>query len=150
MRIDQEKIVQLYKEAMTQVYSDEVLDHGQNPRNLGAIPNSNAFGIVFGPCGDTMAIWLEIDNNNNIKEIGFTTDGCLTSLAAGSMVTELARGKNTNEARQINQQEILKALGGLPEGSEHCALLAANTLKEAISDHMTPSTHPKRTLYKFA
>jgi nitrogen fixation NifU-like protein len=134
MIIDQEKLVQVYKEALKQIYSEVVLDHGQNPRNHGNIAKNNAFGIIFGPCGDTMSIWLYIENKV-IIDAGFTTDGCMTSLAAGSMVTELAKGKNINDALQISQQDVLEALDGLPKDSEHCALLAANTLKEAVKNY---------------
>lgn len=135
MNTDRGKIMDLYKETIKEIYSETVLDHGQNPRNLGISEKSNAFSIVFGPCGDTMAVWLYIENNN-ITDIGFTTDGCMTSLAAGSMVTELAKGKNIDDALQISQQDVLGALGGLPKESEHCALLAANTLKEAIKNYV--------------
>ena len=139
MKVDQEKYNQLYQEALKQIYSDVVLDYGQNPRNYGIMAKSNAFGIIFGPCGDTMAIWLCIENNM-IVDTSFTTDGCMTSLAAGSMVTELAKGKNTDDASQISQQDVLEALGGLPKDSEHCALLAANTLKEAIKNYSNQNT----------
>jgi len=135
LNTDRGKIMDLYKETIKEIYSETVLDHGQNPRNLGISEKSNAFSIVFGPCGDTMAVWLYIENNN-ITDIGFTTDGCMTSLAAGSMVTELAKGKNIDDALQISQQDVLGALGGLPKESEHCALLAANTLKEAIKNYV--------------
>ena len=135
MSTDQRRIIDLYEEAIKQIYSETVLNHGQNPRNLGISAKSNAFSIIFGPCGDTMAVWLYIENNK-ITDIGFTTDGCATSLAAGSMVTEMAKGKNIDDALQISQQDVLDALGGLPKESEHCALLAANTLKEAINNYM--------------
>ena len=130
----------LYGEAIKQIYSETVLDHGQNPKNLGIMAKNNAFSIIFGPCGDTMAVWLYIENNN-ITDIGFTTDGCMTSLAAGSMVTELAKGKKVDDAKQISQQDVLDALGGLPKENEHCALLAANTLKEAINNYSVSNTY---------
>jgi len=130
----------LYEEAIKQIYSETVLDHGRNPRNLGIMTKNNAFSIIFGPCGDTMAVWLYIENNN-ITDIGFTTDGCMTSLAAGSMVTELAKGKKVDDAKQISQQDVLDALGGLPKENEHCALLAANTLKEAINNYSVSNTY---------
>ena len=135
MSIEYEKHNQLYKQAIGQAYSDVVIEHGKNPRNLGITPKSNAFGIIFGPCGDMMAVWLNIENDK-ITDISFTTDGCMTSLVAGSMATELAMGKNINDALQISQKDILDALCGLPDGSEHCALLASNTLKEALNDYL--------------
>ena len=140
MSTDQGRIMDLYEEAIKQIYSETVLDHGRNPRNLGIMAKNNAFSIIFGPCGDTMAVWLYIENNN-ITDIGFTTDGCMTSLAAGSMVTELAKGKKVDDAKQISQQDVLDALGGLPKENEHCALLAANTLKEAINNYSVSNTY---------
>jgi nitrogen fixation NifU-like protein len=135
LAIDWEKYQQLYETAIKQIYSEMVLDHGRNPRNLGDLGEANAFGIVAGPCGDTMAIWLKVEDGR-IAEISFTTDGCMTSLAAGSMATEMAKGKTLIDAQKISQQDVLDALGGLPEESEHCALLAANTLKEAINNYL--------------
>ena len=140
MNTDRGKIMDLYKETIKEIYSETVLDHGRNPRNLGIMAKNNAFSIIFGPCGDTMAVWLYIENNN-ITDIGFTTDGCMTSLAAGSMVTELAKGKNIDDALHIGQQDVLDALGGLPKESEHCALLAADTLKEAINNYSVSNTY---------
>ena len=133
MGMDLEKILET---AMKQVYSETMLDHGCNPRNLGDLEKTNAFGIICGPCGDTMAIWLKIEDNK-IAEISFTTDGCMTSLAAGSMTTEMAKGKTLIDAQQLSQQDILDALDGLPKGSEHCALLVVNTLREAITNYQS-------------
>ena len=134
MSVDWEKYQQLYEKAVKQLYSEIMLEHGRNPRNLGDLKEANAFGIVAGPCGDTMAIWLRVEDSR-IAEISFTTDGCITSLAAGSMATELARGKTLIDAQKLSQQDILDALGGLPKESEHCALLAVDTLKEAIRNY---------------
>lgn len=118
------------------VFSETVIDHCMNPRNVGEIDDADGFARVTGPCGDTMEIWLKI-NKNMISDIHFMTDGCGTSIASGSMVTDMAKGKNIREAHQINQEDVLTALGGLPEENEHCALLAANTLKEAIANYIT-------------
>ena len=133
MSLDWEKSL---KTAIKQIYSETLFEHGRKPRNLGDLRESNAFGIVTGPCGDTMAIWLKVEDKE-IAEISFTTDGCMTSLAAGSMTTEMAKGKTIIDAQQISQQDILDALGGLPQESEHCALLAVNTLREAIINYQT-------------
>ena len=135
MSTDREKTMDLYEEAIKQIYSETVLDHGRNPRNLEDLVDSNAFSVVTGPCNDTMVIWLKVEDEK-IAGISFTTDGCMTSLVAGSMITELAKGKSIDDALQISQQDVLGALGGLPKESEHCALLAANTLKEAINNYM--------------
>jgi nitrogen fixation NifU-like protein len=81
-----------------------------------------------------MQIWLKV-KDGNIDNATFMTDGCGTSVASGDMITELARGKSVDEARKIDQKEVLDALGGLPEESEHCALLAELTLKEALDNY---------------
>lgn len=130
-----EEFEALIKAKMRETYSEAAIEHGMNPRNVGEIDDANGFGRITGPCGDTMSIWLKIDGDV-ILDAGFTTDGCGTSLASGSMVTELAKGKILSEAQKISQQDVLDALGGLPEEGEHCALLAANTLKEAIGDYL--------------
>ena len=130
-----EKYRELYETAMRQTYSDTVLDLVRYPRNLGDLEEANAFGIITGPCGDTMAIWLKVEDDK-ICEASFTTDGCMTSLAAGSMVTELVKGKTLADAQQISQEDVLTVLDGLPKESKHCALLAANTLKEAVRDYL--------------
>ena len=118
------------------VYSEAAIEHGMNPRNIGEIENADGFARITGPCGDTMSIWLKIDNGK-ILDARFLTDGCGTSRASGSMATEMAKGKNLAEAQKISQQDVLDGLGGLPEESEHCALLAANNLKEAIQNYRT-------------
>ena len=141
MNVDWEKYLQLYETAMKQIYSETLLDHGRNPRNLGDLEKANAFGIVSGTCGDTIEMWLKVEDNK-IAEISFTTDGCMTSLAAGSMATEMAKGKTLIEAQKLSQQDVLDALGGLPKDSEHCALLAVDTLKEAIRNYQSMKKSP--------
>ena len=128
-------------------YTETVIDHAQNPRNVGRIPNADGLAIVTGPCGDTMDIWLKV-KDNTIKEITFWTDGCGTSIAAGSMVTEMAKGKSIIQASKIRQQDVLDALGGLPEDSVHCALLAANTLNAAIKDYLAYKNEPWKRAYR--
>ena len=129
------------------IYSETVLDHAQHPRNLGEIPSADGYGTVTGPCGDTMEIFLRV-NGDRIMNAGFWTDGCGTSVASGSMVTELAKGKSLAEARRITPKVVLESLGGLPEESEHCALLAASTLHEAIKDYMTLKKEPWKKGYR--
>jgi nitrogen fixation NifU-like protein len=94
-------------------YTETVIDHAQNPRNVVRIPNAVGSASVTGPCGDTMDIWLKV-SEGKIKEAKFWTDGCGTSIAAGSMVTEIAKGKSVVGASRIRQQDVLDALGGLP------------------------------------
>ena len=111
-------------------YSAVAIDHARNPRNLGPLTGYNAHARVTGPCGDTMEFWLQI-GNGRILRANFTTDGCGSSRACGSMVTELATAKTVEEACRIHQKDVLHALGGFPEETQHCALLAANTLQAA-------------------
>jgi len=124
------------KVEMRKTYSETVVDHALNPRNMGDIASADSSGRITGPCGDTMDIWLRV-KNDIINEATFTTDGCGTTVAAGSMVTEMAKGKSISQALEISQQSVLDVLGGLPEESQHCALLAVNTLKEAVKDYLT-------------
>jgi nitrogen fixation NifU-like protein len=142
-----EKFEELIKAEMRKVYSEMAIEHSMNPRNVGDMEDADGFAKVIGSCGDTMEIWLKV-KNGTIASASFLTDGCGTSIASGSMVTELAMGRNVDEARKISQQDVLGALGGLPEESEHCALLAADTLKEAIKDYLTMEREPWKRAYR--
>ena len=142
-----DKFQELVRAEMRKVYSETVIDHSMNPRNVGNIENADGFASVTGPCGDTMEIWLRV-NNNSITKAAFMTDGCGTTMAAGSMVTEMAKGKSISQVQKVSQQEVLSALGGLPEESEHCALLAANTLREAVKDYLAFKAEPWKRAYK--
>ncbi len=129
------------------IYSETVIDHAMAPRNLEAIQNADGFASERGPCGDTMEIWLRI-KSGCIARATFMTDGCGPSIASGSMVTEMATGKSTGEAHRITQRDVLDALGGLPEDSEHCALLAAKTLKAALKDYIATKQEPWKRTYR--
>ena len=129
------------------IYSETVIDHAMNPRNLGEMVDADGFARFTRPCGDTMEIWLKV-MDGIIIQATFYTDGCDTSIASGSMVTEIAKGKSIIKAQKIVQQDVLDALDGLPADSEHCALLAANTLKEAIKDFLTSKKEPWKRLYR--
>jgi len=129
------------------IYSETVIDHATKPRNLGIIDDCDGFARITGPCGDTMEVRLKV-NNNKINEIYFMTDGCGTSIASGSMMTEMAKEKSVTEAMRICQQDVLSFLGGLPEESEHCALLASNTLKAAIRDCLAMQKEPWKKAYR--
>ncbi len=142
-----EQFEELIKAEMRKVYSETAIDHSMNPRNVGDMKDADGFAKVTGPCGDTMEIWLKV-KNGTVANATFMTDGCGTSIAAGSIVTELAKGKSISEARRINQQDVLSALGGLPEESEHCALLAANTLRGAIRDYLAMKKEPWKRAYR--
>jgi nitrogen fixation NifU-like protein len=131
---------------MKKVYSEKTIDHFLNPRNLSEIPAPDGFGRVTGSCGDTMEICLKV-RDGRVTNASFWTDGCGTSIASGSMVTEMAKGRDVSEAQRISQHDVLAALGGLPEESEHCALLAADTLKEAIKDYLAFKNEPWKRAY---
>lgn len=114
-------------------YSAVAMDHARDPRNLGPLNLCNGHARVTGPCGDTMEFWLQI-RGGQIHRANFITDGCGSSVACGSIITELATGRTVEEASGIGQKGVLEALGGLPEEVQHCALLAANTLCAACED----------------
>jgi|WetSurMetagenome_2_1015567.scaffolds.fasta_scaffold456624_1 nitrogen fixation protein NifU and related proteins len=130
-----------------EIYSPTVIEHARNPRNMGEMSDADGFARINGPCGDTMEIWIRV-NNNAIVQSAFMTDGCGTSVASGSMVTEVARGKSVFEAQKISQNDVLAALGGLPESSQHCALLAATTLKAAVKDYLAVQKDPWKKAYR--
>ena len=132
---------------MKKVYTETVIDHAMNPRNAGGIAHADGFGRITGPCGDTMEIWLRI-NSGSIVDAAFSTDGCSTTVACGSMATETIKGKDIAQALAINQNDILKALGGLPEDNRHCALLAANAVKAAVQDYIAIRKEPWKKAYR--
>jgi len=137
----------LIEAKMRQVYSGEVIDHALHPRNLGDMKDADAFGRITGPCGDTMEIWLKVSGGVVIAA-SFATDGCAATISTGSMVTELVKGKTVGEVLSVSQQDILSALGGLPEGNQHCALLAADTLKKAAKDYLAFQREPWKRAYR--
>ena len=147
MSSDIDKLAEELQSMMWTGYSEAVVDHAQNPRNLGSIPNADGFASITGSCGDNMEIWLNV-NDGVISEVGFWTSGCGSSVVAGSMATELAKGKSLPAASKISQQDILNALGGLPEESEHCALLASNAVKEAIKNYLAFKKEPWKRVYR--
>ncbi|MFP3880202.1 MAG: iron-sulfur cluster assembly scaffold protein [Dehalococcoidia bacterium] len=132
---------------MRRVYSEQTIDHFLNPRNLGEMPAPDGFARVTGSCGDTMEIYLKV-RDGRVMNVSFWTDGCGPSIASGSMITEMAKQMNVTEAQRISQHDVLAALGGLPEESQHCALLAANTLKEAIKNYLTFKREPWKRAYQ--
>jgi len=145
--VSREKLEELLKQEMRKIYSETVIDHSMNPRNTGSPGNTDGYAKVTGPCGDTMEMWLKV-KDDIIRDASFMTDGCSTTIASGSMVTEMAKGRTVGEAQRISQRDILDALGGLPEDSEHCALLASNTLKEAIRDYLAMKKEPWKKVYR--
>jgi len=147
MHPEEEKESGKMKMDLWTVYTETVIDHAQNPRNLGQIPDADGSASVVGSCGDTMEICIRV-RNDKILNATFFTDGCGTTIAAGSMVTELAKGKNVSDAFKITQQDVLNALGGLPEESQHCALLASDTLRAAIRDYLAFKNQPWKRAYR--
>jgi len=137
----------LIEAKMREIYSGEVVDHALHPRNLGDMKDADAFGKITGPCGDTMEVWLKVSGGVVIAA-NFATDGCAATISTGSMVTELVKGKTVGEVLRISQQDILGALGGLPEGNRHCALLAADTLKKAAKDYLSFQKEPWKRAYR--
>ena len=129
------------------VYSERVIEHASNPKNVGEIDKADGRAVITGSCGDIMGIWLRV-RNETIQDIKFITEGCGTSIASGSMVTELAKGKSIGEGMKIDQEKVLDALGGLPEDSQHCAQLAASTLKAAILDYLAMKREPWKKPYR--
>jgi nitrogen fixation NifU-like protein len=128
-------------------YSEKVIQRWINPMQMGEIRDAQACGKVTGPCGDTVQIFLKIEKDR-IIDARFLTDGCMTTIAAGCMACELAIGKTCREAFKISQEVILEQLGGLPEESEHCGLLASNTLRAALSDYLDSKNEPWKRLYR--
>jgi nitrogen fixation NifU-like protein len=124
-------------------YSEQVIQRWINPRHMGEIRDPQACGQVMGPCGDTLKIALKMEGDR-IIDARFLTSGCMTTIAAGCMACELAIGKTCEEALTIGQELILEKLGGLPNESEHCALLASNTLRAALSDYLDKRDRPPK------
>jgi len=118
------------------VYSDKVLDHFRNPRNMGEIPDADGVGTVGNPvCGDLMTIYIKV-KDNRLADIKFKTFGCGAAIATSSMITELAKGKTLDEAMKITRGDVADNLGGLPPIKMHCSNLAADGLHAAIQDYL--------------
>jgi len=134
-------------EAMKKVYTETAIDHAMNPRNIGKIPNPDGFGSATSSCGETMEIRLKA-KDGKITDVAFWTDGCSTTAACGSIATEIIKGEDVAQAFATNQNDILEALGELPETNHHCALLAANAVKAAIQDYITMRKEPWKKAYR--
>jgi nitrogen fixation NifU-like protein len=117
------------------MYSDKVLDHFRNPRNVGELEDADGVGTVGNPvCGDLMTIYIKVEEDR-ISDIRFKTFGCGAAIATTSMTTELAKGKTLDEALKITREQVAEELGGLPPVKMHCSNLAADALHEAINDY---------------
>jgi nitrogen fixation protein NifU and related proteins len=122
------------------MYTDLVMEHFSNPRNVGEIEDADGVGQIGNPvCGDVMRITISVDDEDRIADIKFKTFGCGAAVATSSMVTELVMGKTLGEAAEISNKAVAEALGGLPANKMHCSNLAADALHLAIEDYLVRS-----------
>ena len=118
------------------LYSEKVMEHFKNPRNVGEINNPDGVGHVGNPvCGDIMELHIKV-KNNKIIDAKFKTFGCGAAIATSSMITEIVKGKTIDEALKISNETVIKALDGLPKVKRHCSVLAENALRLAIEDYL--------------
>lgn len=118
------------------MYSEKLMDYFQNPRNVGEIENASGVGTVGNTkCGDIMRIYLDIDENQVIRDAKFKTFGCGAAVATSSMATELVKGKTLQEALQITNKAVMEALDGLPPAKVHCSLLAEEAIHASLWDY---------------
>ncbi len=117
------------------MYSKKVMDHFENPRNVGEIEGANAVGQVGNAkCGDIMKIYMDIENDT-IKDVKFKTFGCGAAIATSSMATEMVKGKTVKEALELTNKAVMEALDGLPPEKVHCSVLAEEAIHSAIDDY---------------
>lgn len=118
------------------MYSEKVMDHFSNPRNVGEIENASGVGTVGNAkCGDIMKMYLDIDENEIIQDVKFKTFGCGAAIATSSMATELVKGKSVTEALKVTNKAVMEALDGLPPVKVHCSLLAEEAIHAALWDY---------------
>ena len=118
------------------MYSEKVMDHFSNPRNMGEIEDASGVGTVGNAkCGDIMRIYLDIDENHVIRDCKFNTFGCGAAVATSSMATELVKGKTIEQAMEVTNQAVMEALDGLPPVKVHCSLLAEEAIHAALWDY---------------
>ena len=121
---------------MVDGYSEKVMEHFRNPRNVGEMENPDGIGHVGNPvCGDIMELYIKV-KDNTIVDAKFKTFGCGAAIATSSMVTELVKGKTVDEALKVSNRAVAEALGGLPPIKMHCSVLAEEALKSAIDDYL--------------
>ena len=128
------------------LYSEKVMDHFRNPRNVGSIENADGVGEVGNAkCGDIMTMYLKIDDDV-ITDVKFETFGCGSAIASSSMATEMIKGKPVSEALTVTNKAVAEALDGLPAHKMHCSVLAEEAIKAAIEDYCTKNGIPFDTL----
>jgi nitrogen fixation NifU-like protein len=126
------------------MYTEKVMDHFRNPRNMGEISDADGVGTVGNPvCGDMMTIYIKV-KDDRIEDIRFKTFGCGAAVATSSMVTEIAKGKTLEEAMKITRASVADSLGGLPPIKMHCSNLAADALHAAIEDYYKKQKEVKK------
>jgi nitrogen fixation NifU-like protein len=119
------------------LYSDKVMDHFNNPRNVGVIDDADGVGEVGNPvCGDVMKITIKVDDTDHITDLKFQTLGCGAAIATSSIVTEMAKGMSIQDAVEISKRQVADELGGLPAAKMHCSVLATDGLKVAVDDFL--------------
>ena len=117
------------------LYSEKVMDHFRNPRNVGVLEDANGIGEVGNAkCGDIMKMYLKIEDDI-VKDVKFETFGCGSAIASSSMATELIKGKPVSEARQLTNKAVAEALDGLPDYKMHCSVLAQEAIEAALKDY---------------
>jgi nitrogen fixation NifU-like protein len=118
------------------IYSDTVMDHFMNPRNVGEIEDADGIGEVGNPvCGDMMTFYIKVDEDGRLSDVKFKTFGCGAAIAVSSMVSEMAKGKTMDEVLKISRDDVAGQLGGLPKNKMHCSNLGADALHKAIEDY---------------
>jgi nitrogen fixation NifU-like protein len=130
-------IAQVQNEIMEEeraIYSDRVLAEFNNPQNVGRMVDPDAFAVMDGSCGDTMEFYLKIVNDV-IQDITFMTDGCGATIACGSKITQMVKGRTLAEISTLTRDDLIDALNGLPDDNIHCAALAVGTLRKAMNDY---------------
>ncbi len=131
----EEIMLGMVREKAMEIYSETLVEHGVNPRNYGSIQDPDGYAKITGDCGDTVEIFLRIQNGK-IEKATFNTDGCIFSIAACSVAAEMAEGKTLPGCIGINQSAILRRLEKMPADHEHCALLVAMTFQKALKKYI--------------
>ena len=127
-------IEQIQNEIMEEeraIYSEKVLEEFNNPQNVGRMTHPDAFAVMDGSCGDTMELYLKI-KNDIIQDVTFMTDGCGATIACGSKITQMVKGKRLAEVEVLTKDDLIDALDGLPDDNIHCAALTVGTLRKAL------------------
>ena len=125
------------------LYSDKVMDHFRNPRNVGIIEDANGIGEVGNTmCGDIMKIYLKVNDDEIIEDVKFETFGCGSAIASSSMATEMIKGKPVSEALELTNKAVAEALDGLPDYKMHCSVLAEEAIRNALEDYY--KKHPEK------